>query len=106
MAVLTLAVQKARVAGMDSGRQETAIDPCIREAAGGLGWLERTLWGLCDQEAGWIGSEVHNSHGSHDLGLLQINSFWVPGLALLTGRPARDIGFWLINDPCFNVQGA
>lgn len=106
LAALEPAAQKARPAGMVSDRQEVTIGACIRKAAGGLGWLERTLWGLRDQEAGWVGAEVHNSNGSHDLGPLQINSFWVPRLALLTGRPARDIRFWLINDPCFNVQAA
>src|SRR3546814_1111610 len=69
-------------------------------------WLEKTLWGLRDQEAGWIGAEVLNTNGSHDMGPLQVNSFWVPRLAALTGRSVQDIRFWLINDPCFNVQAA
>lgn len=56
---------------------ERGIARCIRQAAGGRPWLEMTLWGLRDQEAGWVGAEVPNSNGSHDLGPLQINSQWV-----------------------------
>ncbi|WP_293977186.1 lytic transglycosylase domain-containing protein [Sphingomonas sp.] len=85
---------------------EKELGQCIRQAAAGRTWLERTLWGLRDQEAGWIGAEVLNTNGSYDLGPLQINSSWVPKLAALTGRSARDVRFWLINDPCFNVQAA
>src|SRR3546814_19609850 len=33
------------------------IARCIRIAARGHGWLEKTLWGLREQEAGWIGAE-------------------------------------------------
>ncbi|WP_084439205.1 lytic transglycosylase domain-containing protein [Sphingobium sp. TCM1] len=106
LAVLLVASQPASAAARLSPQHEARLGMCIRDAAGGRGWLEKTLWGLRDQEAGWIGAEVHNSNGSHDLGPLQINSFWVPRLAVLTGRPARDIRFWLINDPCFNVQAA
>src|SRR3546814_11151602 len=40
------------------------------------------------------------------MGPLQVNSFWVSRLAALTGRSVQDIRFWLINDPCFNVQAA
>jgi hypothetical protein len=77
--------------------------PPIREAAGGRPWLERTLWGLRDQEGGWIGAEVRNTNGSHDLGPLQVNSWWVPKIAALVGRPAGDVRVWLQSDPCFNV---
>jgi hypothetical protein len=57
---------------------ERRVAHCIRQAAGGQKWLEVTLWGLRDQEGGWIGAAVPNRNGSHDLGPLQINSWWVP----------------------------
>ncbi|WP_331271095.1 lytic transglycosylase domain-containing protein [Sphingobium indicum] len=79
---------------------------CIRDAAGGRPWLERTLWGLRDQEGGWIGAEVRNTNGSHDLGPLQVNSWWVPRIAALVGRSAADVRAWLQSDPCFNVGAA
>ena len=62
---------------------EQAVARCIRQAARGQSWLEKTLWGLRDQEAGWIGAEIRNKNGSHDLGPLQINSWWVPRIAAL-----------------------
>lgn len=56
---------------------EMTIGQCIRQAAAGHEWLERTLWGLRDQEGGWIGAEILNTDGSHDLGPMQVNSWWV-----------------------------
>nr|WP_245648869.1 lytic transglycosylase domain-containing protein [Sphingomonas sanxanigenens] len=85
---------------------EARVGACIRQASGGRAWLEKTLWGLRDQEGGWIGAEVPNSNGSHDLGPLQVNSFWVPKLSTLTGRPPDQVRAWLMSDPCFNVQAA
>lgn len=90
----------------DTGQAEARVAQCIREAAGGRPWLERTLWGLRDQEGGWIGAEVRNTNGSHDLGPLQINSWWVPKIAALVSRPAGDVRAWLQSDPCFNVAAA
>lgn len=82
------------------------VAACIARSAGGRAWLEKTLWGLRDQEGGWIGAEVANSDGSHDLGPLQVNSWWVPRLAAVTGRPERHIRHWLKQDACFNVEAA
>jgi hypothetical protein len=85
---------------------ERIIAGCIRKSAGGHAWLERTLWGLRDQERGWIGAEVLNRDGSHDLGPMQVNSQWVPRLAKLTGRPQVRVRMWLKHDACFNVDSA
>jgi hypothetical protein len=85
---------------------EVRIGQCIRAAAGGRQWLEKTLWGLRDQEGGWIGAEVRNSDGSHDLGPLQINSWWVGKIAAVTGSRPERIRWWLANDACFNVDAA
>lgn len=86
--------------------EEERVGRCIRAAAGGRQWLEKTLWGLRDQEGGWIGAEVRNSDGSHDLGPLQINSWWIGNIASLTGSPPERIRWWLTNDACFNVDAA
>ncbi|OHD02566.1 MAG: murein transglycosylase [Sphingomonadales bacterium RIFCSPLOWO2_12_FULL_63_15] len=85
---------------------ERIVAACIARSAAGRGWLEKTLWGLRDQEGGWIGAEIANSDGSHDLGPLQVNSWWVPRLAAVTGRPERHIRHWLKQDACFNVEAA
>lgn len=85
---------------------EQTVATCIARSAAGRGWLAKTLWGLRDQEGGWIGAEVANSDGSHDLGPLQVNSWWVPRLAAVTGRPERHVRHWLKQDACFNVEAA
>lgn len=89
-----------------SGAGERRIAECIRQAAGGKPWLEKTLWGLRDQEGGWIGAQIRNTNGSHDLGPLQVNSWWVPKIATLVGRPQADVRAWLVSDPCFNTGAA
>lgn len=86
--------------------REAELATCIRKAAKGRAWLERTLWGLRDQEGGWIGAAVANSNGTHDLGPLQVNSWWVPKIAKLVGRPETHVRSWLQNDACFNAEAA
>lgn len=85
---------------------ERLVARCIARSAQGRPWLEKTLWGLRDQEGGWIGAEIANSDGSHDLGPLQINSWWVPRIATLTRRPVDQIRHRLKHDACFNVDAA
>jgi hypothetical protein len=85
---------------------EPEVARCIRQAARGQSWLEKTLWGLRDQEAGWIGAGILNSNGSHDLGPLQINSWWVPRIAALLSRRESEVRRWLQFDPCFNAEAA
>jgi hypothetical protein len=82
------------------------IARCIRVAARGRSWLEKTLWGLRTQEAGWLGAEIANANGTHDLGPLQINSSWVPKMSRLLERPQEQVRHWLRYDPCFNVEAA
>jgi hypothetical protein len=49
---------------------------------------------------------VSNKNGTHDLGPLQINSFWVPKLARITRRSQTLVRHWLIHDACFNANSA
>jgi hypothetical protein len=107
-ALALLAAGSAEAGTRSSNRegQERLIAQCIRAASDKRAWLEKTLWGLRDQEAGWVGTEIANRDGSHDLGPLQINSWWIPKLAAVTGRPASSIRWWLKHDACFNVRTA
>lgn len=82
------------------------IARCIARAAAGRDWLEKTLWGLRDQEGGWIGAEVANANGTHDLGPLQINSWWVPRISAVIRQPEQDVRAWLTYDACFNADVA
>lgn len=86
--------------------READVAACIRQAAKGHKWFERTLWGLRDQEGGWIGAAVANTNGTHDLGPLQVNSWWVPKIAALVKRPESHVRYWLQNDACFNAEAA
>lgn len=108
LALMTAAVVSIEVEARPdlNPQHEATLGQCIRHAASGRAWLERTLWGLRDQEAGWIGAEVPNTNGTHDLGPMQINSWWIPRLSALTGRPPEFVRIWLIRDACFNVQAA
>lgn len=85
---------------------DDVVATCISRASAGRPWLERTLWGLRDQEGGWAGAEIRNANGTHDLGPLQVNSWWVPRIATLVRRPDWRVRQWLIHDPCFNVDVA
>lgn len=76
---------------------------CIQTASSHRVWLEKTLWGLYDQERGWLGAEIANQNGTHDLGPLQINSIWVPVIAGQLQRNPADVRRWLRDDTCFNV---
>ena len=82
------------------------IARCIRVAARGHSWLEKTLWGLRAQEAGWLGAQVANSNGTHDLGPLQINTWWVPRIARLIDRSEHNVRHWLRYDAGFNAEAA
>lgn len=86
-----------------AGRSGLTVGECIRASSIGRPWLEKTLWGLYDQERGWIGAEIANRNGSFDLGLLQVNSSWVPTIATRVRRDPQDVRRWLRDDACFNV---
>ena len=85
---------------------DVEVARCIRLASNGKGWLEKTLWGLRDQEAGWVGAKIRNADGSYDLGSLQINSWWVPRISILVHRSEAEVWVWLQHDACFNVYAA
>ena len=88
------------------GVEERRIAQCVRTAARGQDWLEKTLRGLRAQEAGWLGAEIANANGTYDLGPLQINSSWVPKISRMVGRPPAQVRHWLRFDPCFNAEAA
>lgn len=104
--LLSLSASGAAAKASYPSRDEPQVEACIHQAAQGSAWLEKTLWGLRDQEAGWIGADIVNANGTHDLGVLQVNSAWIPRLSELTGRSADLVRNWLRFDPCFNAQAA
>lgn len=57
-------------------------------------------------EGGWVGAAQPNKDGSHDLGLMQVNTRWVKPVADATGLPAQTVATRLILNPCFNITVA
>lgn len=86
-----------------SNSEAATIGGCIGARSAGRPWLVKTMWGLYDQARGWLGAEVPNSNGSHDLGPMQVNSAWVPVIARSLRRDPAAVRRWLKDDACFNV---
>ncbi|HYZ61939.1 MAG TPA: lytic transglycosylase domain-containing protein [Acetobacteraceae bacterium] len=66
----------------------------------------RVLPAIQAVEGGRVGMVHRNTDGSDDLGLMQVNTRWVPVLAAVTREPAAAIRVRLIEDPCFNIAAA
>jgi hypothetical protein len=57
-------------------------------------------------EAGRPGTISQNTDGSADLGVMQVNTIWLPRFATITGMTAAAVRTRLIVDPCFNIAAA
>jgi hypothetical protein len=57
-------------------------------------------------EAGHPGTISRNFNGSADLGVMQVNTRWVPPIARAWHMTPREVAGRLINDPCFNIAAA
>jgi hypothetical protein len=57
-------------------------------------------------EAGQPGTISHNFNGTGDLGVMQVNSTWVPYLAKAWTITPREVAERLIRDPYFNIVAA
>jgi len=79
---------------------------CMLAVAATAGLPPRVLPVIQSIEGGAPGLVRQDSNGTADLGVMQVNTIWIPAL---TGRarlsPARTKDL-LINDPCFNIAAA
>lgn len=66
----------------------------------------RVLPVLQHVEGGAPGVVHHNSDGSADLGVMQINTRWVRPLAEVAHLPMAQTAARLVSDGCFNVAAA
>jgi Transglycosylase SLT domain len=57
-------------------------------------------------EAGRPGTISRNHNGTGDLGVMQVNSTWVPFLARPWNLTPRVVARRLIDEPCFNIFAA
>jgi hypothetical protein len=54
-------------------------------------------------ENGRAGVVRHNTNGTDDLGVMQINTLWVPVLSRATRVPVTRVHHSLVHDECFNI---
>lgn len=57
-------------------------------------------------EGGRVDTVSRNTNGSEDLGVMQVNTRWVPILARYTGASNEATRTRLIGDGCFNIAAA
>ncbi len=66
----------------------------------------RVLPSIAIVEGGINGSIDHNVNGSDDLGIMQVNTIWLPALSRYTGLATSVVKTRLTNQPCFNIAAA
>lgn len=57
-------------------------------------------------EGGAVGTVHQDANGTADLGVMQINTIWVPALAARAGLSETETAERLIEDPCFNIAAS
>jgi hypothetical protein len=66
----------------------------------------QALPAIHEVENGRAGIVRHNTNGTDDLGVMQINTLWVPVLSHATRVPVTRVHYSLVHDDCFNVAVA
>jgi hypothetical protein len=63
----------------------------------------RVLPSIQAVEGGSVGSVSHNRDGSEDLGVMQINTRWLPAVSRRLGVNPSQVRAALISNPCLNI---
>lgn len=79
---------------------------CMAMVAATLHLPPRVLPSIQRVEGGTVGSISRNADGSADLGVMQVNTVWLPALARVSRLPEAEVERRLIADPCFNISAA
>jgi len=66
----------------------------------------RVLPSIQAVEGGGVGTVHRNADGSEDLGVMQINTRWLPALSVYFGLPQNAVRANLIHAPCINIAAA
>ena len=66
----------------------------------------RVLPSIAVVEGGVPGVPHRNTDGSEDLGVMQVNSRWLPAIARATHQPMGLVRLRLLNQPCFDIDVA
>ena len=79
---------------------------CMAAAAAFYNLPPRALPAIQAVEGGRVGTVSRNTDGSEDLGLMQVNTRWIPILSRYTHTSNDVTRARLIGDPCFNIAAA
>jgi hypothetical protein len=79
---------------------------CMLVVAATTGLPPRVLPVIQSIEGGAPGMVRPNRNGSEDLGVMQVNTLWIPALAARAGLTEAETRTRLIADPCFNIAAA
>ena len=79
---------------------------CMALVAQIYGLPPRVLPAIQVVEGGSPGMVRQNTNGSADLGVMQINTLWLPVLAKVSRLPVEAVRERLINQPCYNIAAA
>ncbi len=66
----------------------------------------RVLPSIHAVEGGAAGTVHANTDGSQDLGVMQVNTRWLPALSRYTGTPEAAVRQNLLNRACYNIAAA
>jgi len=79
---------------------------CMLAVSTALSLPPRVLPAIQAVEGGRVGFARMNTNGSEDLGLMQVNTLWLPVLARHTGLSQDAVRNRLVHDGCFNIAVA
>jgi soluble lytic murein transglycosylase-like protein len=77
---------------------------CMLAAATAYHLPVRALPAIQAVEGGYVGAVIPNRDGTHDLGVMQVNSRWTKAVAAYTHLPEQVVVVRLITNPCFNIK--
>lgn len=66
----------------------------------------RVLPVIQTMEGGRAGMVTQDANGTQDLGVMQVNTVWLPALAARAGLSEAEARARMINQPCFNIAAA
>jgi len=79
---------------------------CMAMVAANFHLPPRVLPSIQRVEGGAVGTISRNANGTADLGVMQVNTIWIPPLATVTRQPPAMVARRLVFDPCFNIVAA
>ena len=82
------------------------IVSCLLAAAASHDLPPAVLYSIMINEGGKMGEVSKNTNNTYDLGLMQINSLWLPELAKHWDVTPLEAAYAVVNDTCTNLNVA